>query len=442
MFPNRLQTRGTMSTSAESSSCFSLAEHASARLPTRFGEMRIRVYRNQDGIESVAIISRIPADGIAVPIRVHSACATAEVIGSLKCDCKSQLDYALQYISDNGGLVIYLSQEGRGVGLVNKIKAYALQDQGYDTVDANRMLGLPDDAREYQDAARIIEMLGIRSIRLLTNNPRKISDLESLGVDIQERVPMPVIVNEHSVDYLKAKNTRMGHFLDVTQPNEAISEDERPDRPLVHVNLALDDQGRTAQQNGEPINLSCDQDWRRVHELREHYSAVVVGARTWLQDSPQLTAREDRLGRPPRRQPERVIFAGRHNCTFDRDPRRTFVIGSGQTSEGAILIDVSDHDLASPLKTLRKCGLKSLLVEGGLTLLGSFIRSNAIDYLSVYVRCGSESTAKRAVRTAFPQLKLVPFEYTQVGKGILVTADFLISRDAVAGYALPHSDNS
>jgi len=401
--------------------------------------MRIRVYRNHEGVESLAIISQLPSDGEAVPVRVHSACVTAEVISSLKCDCKSQLDYALQYIADHGGVVIYLPQEGRGVGLVNKIKAYALQDEGYDTVDANRMLGLPDDAREYQDAARIINLLGIANIRLLTNNPAKISDLQSLGIHIHERVPMPVMVTEHSVDYLRAKNARMGHLMEMMQSEESEAENEYSDRPLVHVNLALDHRGRTAQRNGEPINLSCDKDWRRVHELREHYSAVVVGARTWLQDSPRLTAREERLGRSPRRQPERVIFAGRHYCTFNGDARRTFVVGSGQTSEGAIRIDVSDHDLAGPLRALRKCGLKSMLVEGGLTLLSSFVSSDAIDYLSVYVRCDSADVAENAVKTAIPGLCDVELEYELFGKGVLVTADFRAAKDDDAGHALSHS---
>jgi GTP cyclohydrolase II len=214
-----------------------IQEQASTRLPTRFGVMRLKVYRNNEGTESIVIVSGSPEGQSNVAVRVHSACLTAEVLGSLRCDCKSQLDYALQYIADHGGIIIYLPQEGRGVGLINKIRAYALQDQGFDTVDANRELGLPDDARDYADAARILEDLQVRSIRLLTNNPLKISGLEESGVNIRERVPLPLMVTEHSIAYLKTKHTRMGHLLEIAGLDEKPEVDHRP---MVHVNLAKD----------------------------------------------------------------------------------------------------------------------------------------------------------------------------------------------------------
>ncbi len=192
-----------------------ITEEASAMLPTRFGDMRIRVYTNELGAESMAIISGTPDAASAVPVRVHSACITGEVLGSMKCDCKSQLDYALKFIAEHGGVVIYLPQEGRGVGLVNKIRAYALQDEGMDTVEANRALGLPDDARSYHDAACILARLGIGNIRLLTNNPLKVSELQKLGIEVSERLPMPLMANKHSADYLKTKHERMGHLFEI-----------------------------------------------------------------------------------------------------------------------------------------------------------------------------------------------------------------------------------
>lgn len=394
--------------------------------------MRVKVFRSETGAESIAIIAGSPEGSRDIAVRVHSACLTAEVLGSLKCDCKSQLDYALQYIADHGGVVIYLPQEGRGVGLINKIRAYALQDTGLDTVEANRQLGLPDDARDYADAARILASLQINDIRLLTNNPLKISGLESFGVAIRERVPLPLMVTEHSIEYLKTKIARMGHMLEFTGLDCCTAEPQDSNRPLVHVNLAMDGKGNTAQHNGMPINLSCDKDWCRVHELREHYSAVVVGARTWLQDSPRLTARAERLGRPPRRQPERVIFAGRHHCEFSADERRTFIVGSGQTSQDGIRIESHDHDLSRPLRALRKCGLKSLLVEGGLTLLGSFVRDGCIDRLTIYVRSASRREAASAVRKALPALPHHDLQFETFGEGMLVSGDYPATRAPTA----------
>lgn len=149
-----------------------------------------------------------------VVVRVHDACFTSEVLGSLKCDCREQLQLALQYIHDNPpGMVIYLQQEGRGIGLANKIAAYALQEKGLDTVDANRALGLPDDCREYSAVKHILNDLDIDSIVLMTNNPRKIVQMESLGIKVNGRVPCIVSPTEFNEGYLSAKEARMDHML-------------------------------------------------------------------------------------------------------------------------------------------------------------------------------------------------------------------------------------
>lgn len=165
--------------------------------------------------EPCAILTGRPEGRTAVPLRVHDACFTSEVLGSLKCDCADQLRLALDYISgpEGPGLVIYLQQEGRGIGLANKIAAYALQEGGLDTVDANRALGLPDDAREYSSVAAILADLGIGSVRLMTNNPRKVELLRGLGVVVVGRIPCLVQAQEHSVGYLLAKAGRMSHLL-------------------------------------------------------------------------------------------------------------------------------------------------------------------------------------------------------------------------------------
>ena len=187
-------------------------------LPTKSGEFRVRAYRDlSDGSEPVAIISGDVFGMTDVPVRVHDECFTSEVLGSLKCDCREQLQFAMETIKHSGpGAVVYLRQEGRGIGLANKIAAYALQEEGHDTVDANRLLGLPDDQRRYEAAAGILEDLGVKSIALLTNNPRKVEALELLGVEISGRLPVLVESNPQCAGYLRAKADRMGHLLDAS----------------------------------------------------------------------------------------------------------------------------------------------------------------------------------------------------------------------------------
>lgn len=195
---------------------------ASAPLPTRHGTFQTHVFRSLDDTDDGAHLAREhvalvfgdvrAAEGL--PVRVHSECLTSEVFGSLKCDCKEQLDAAMAEIAHRGqGAVLYLRQEGRGIGLANKIRAYALQSHGHDTVDANRMLGLPDDARAYDVARDMLDHLGVKSVRLMTNNPEKISALRSLGVEVVGRVPVVVAPNAHSAGYLEAKRLRMAHDL-------------------------------------------------------------------------------------------------------------------------------------------------------------------------------------------------------------------------------------
>ena len=394
---------------------------ASTNLPTNFGEFLVNVYAAENGQEALAIISGTIKKNEKVAVRVHSSCLTGEVLGSLKCDCKSQLDYGLKYISENGGVVVYLPQEGRGIGLTNKIKAYSLQEQGYDTVDANRELGLADDARTYNDAVEILSELGINKVQLITNNPSKVSSLIDLGVDVCERIPLPLISNPHSVDYLETKRKRMGHLyheIDETQHTKT-SSITLSERPVVHLNFVLNGEGKIASESGKALPLSCQQDRQRVHELREVYSAVAVGARTWRMDQPQLTARKEFLGREPRRQPSRVIFAGNQKCTFTQGIRQTFVIGSKQKKSEAIHIRAEDHSLVKSLSSLYQHGVDSILVEGGLTLLRSFIRERAFDKLTIFVRASNKEKARSSIASALPEIAGLNIECESLGEGFL-----------------------
>ncbi|GAB2563616.1 GTP cyclohydrolase II [Leucobacter ruminantium] len=195
-----------------------VSRRADALLPTVHGEFRAIAYRDRRaGVDHVALVAPGP-DG-SMPsgealVRVHSECITGEAFGSLKCECGPQLDSALELVHERGGVVVYLrGHEGRGIGLANKLRAYQLQDQGLDTLDANLQLGLPADARDYTAAAEILAELGIERVRLLTNNPEKVRQLEEHGIVVSERVPLVTGVNERNLGYLVTKRDRMGHQL-------------------------------------------------------------------------------------------------------------------------------------------------------------------------------------------------------------------------------------
>lgn len=198
-----------------------LEQLAEAPLPTPHGMFRIIVFRYADpkahpdlSNEHVALVMGDVRDAESVPVRVHSECLTSEVFGSLKCDCKQQLESAQSIIGKNGlGVLLYLRQEGRGIGLANKIRAYALQAEGADTIEANERLHLPVDARQYGVAAEMLGSLGVRSIDLITNNPEKQNSLTRLGISVTGRIPVQVPANPYSENYLSVKRDRMSHWL-------------------------------------------------------------------------------------------------------------------------------------------------------------------------------------------------------------------------------------
>ena len=205
--------------------CDNILLGSSARLPTRYGQFRIHAFVCPfSGEEHVALVRGRVAGSEEVLVRLHSECLTGDVFGSERCDCGEQLDAAMKKISEaSQGVLLYLAQEGRGIGIANKIAAYHLQDHGVDTVAANHLLGFPADLRSYKCAACILRTLGIKSIRLMTNNPAKIEELEAYGVRVKERIPLEVPAKATNIEYLLTKKRKMRHLLTVpdVSPSQA-----------------------------------------------------------------------------------------------------------------------------------------------------------------------------------------------------------------------------
>lgn len=226
----------TKPTESQAGGCH-LEHLATAPLPTRFGTFELHVYRWDDpnadpslSDEHLALVMGDVRGERAVAVRVHSECLTSEVFASLKCDCKGQLERAQAEVARRGrGVILYLRQEGRGIGLANKIRAYALQAEGADTIEANQRLHLPVDARQYDVAAAILRELGVESIVLMTNNPAKVDALAALGISVVERLPMLVAANPFSQSYLEVKKKKMRHELPSGVFNQKPPEPEHPE---------------------------------------------------------------------------------------------------------------------------------------------------------------------------------------------------------------------
>ncbi len=203
---------------------------AIAELPTRFGSFKVvAFYNNRDDKEHAAFVHGDVVGAEDVPVRLHSECLTGDAIGSLRCDCRDQLESALRRIGEmEKGILLYMRQEGRGIGFINKARAYGLQDYGFDTVEANVALGFRDDEREYSVAAHMLDSLRVKSIRLMTNNPHKIADLTQHGIVVTERIPHVIPPNPYNRFYLETKATKSGHLIDFNEKEHLLEQDDRP----------------------------------------------------------------------------------------------------------------------------------------------------------------------------------------------------------------------
>src|SRR2546430_4469844 len=372
---------------------------ADASLPTRWGDFRISVFRF-DGTEVVALARGEIEGAESVLVRLHSECLTGDVLGWLRSDCGDQLRAALGMSgSAERGILLYLDHEGRGIGLFNKVRAYGLQDGGLDTADANVELGLPIDARDYSAAASVLQELGIRSMRLITNNPAKILGLEMHGVEVVERVPIETLPNEINAPYLRAKASRMGHLLNDLPDPRRVDEAAIPaGRPFVTVHYAQTIDGRIASRTGDSRWVSGEGSLRLAHELRAAHDAVLVGIGTVLADDPKLTVRL-----APGRSPVRVVVDSRLRIPLDAnvlaDDVRTIVATTPLASEeraaairarGAEVLrvkaDADGHvDLRDLLARLRAEGIRSLLIEVGRGMITTVLREHLVDRLTVCI---------------------------------------------------------
>ena len=432
-----------------------ISEVASVPLGTTFGEFQLRAFEVPPGRVYLALVRGRLGDGCSVLTRLHSECLTGDALGSLRCDCGTQLREAARAIAAEGrGVVVYATgHEGRGIGLVNKLRAYMLQENGADTFDANVRLGLPPDAREYDVAARCLVLLGIKSVRLLTNNPSKVEALARVGIQVDDVLPLATSPHLRNVDYLRTKESKLGHVapsgapLDVNSVGEAtnvtplLGRPTPPDwRPYVVLKYAQTVDGRIATRHGDAKWISSEPERRISHGLRAACDAVLVGVQTATVDDPQLTVRMVSGPSPVRvvldstlRLPltARVLDAEAATVmiTTNRSPpdRRTAL------SARAVGVEIVEGgpggvDLPDALARLRLRGVRSLLVEGGARVITSFLTEKLVDRLVIGIAptimgAGIDAVGDLGVSRVKDGVRLTNRSVHRAGDDLLVAAD-------------------
>lgn len=393
----------------------SVTRLTSTRIPTVDGEFTLALYENShDDKDHLALLHGDVEGKDDVLVRIHSECFTGDVLGSLRCDCGEQLNASMRRVAAEGaGIILYLRQEGRGIGLLSKLKAYDLQDEGYDTVEANLMLGHESDERDYSIGACILEDLKISSVRLLTNNPEKIESLEQHGIGVAERVPLEPHLNRHNTDYLQTKVNRMRHVLDLGPLNggrrtnshgadlQALRErahqhHRKTHRPFVTLTYAQSLDGSIATSDGSPLAISGDQSLSLTHELRAMHDGILVGIGTVLADDPRLNVR-----RTDGQHPRPVILDSQ--LRFPPDARLLScdgpdpIIATNESSpsaskqaledRGATVLRLQCTGTGICLQTLMNAlgdrGIRSLMVEGGTQVLTNFLRQQLVNHVIV-----------------------------------------------------------
>jgi GTP cyclohydrolase II len=374
-------------------------EVCSVVIPTPFGEFQTRVFETAAGHPYLALIKGDVAGDEPVLARLHSECLTGDVLGSLRCDCGVQLRTALRRVAAEGrGVVLYLTgQEGRGIGLVNKLRAYVEQDFGADTVDANLRLGLPADLRDYADAAHVLSAIGVRAVRLMSNNPAKADGLRLNGIKVETLAAIPTSAHHRNAGYLSTKANRMGHLAPTGDELSELPEapvdvhrlmgDVEPPagRPYVVLSYAQTVDGRLADRPGDSVS----------HALRAASDAVIVGAETVERDDPRLTVRLVAGASPVRvvldpglrTGPTARVFADDAATTVftteGADPVRVAALRASGAGVREVPAGPDGLDLDAVLSDLRAGGVRSVLVEGGAEVTAAMLAAGVVDRLVV-----------------------------------------------------------
>lgn len=445
-----------------------LVRTVKARIPTPYGTFFLYHYNDaRDGKEHLALVMGDVHGRSDVLVRVHSECMTGDTFGSLRCDCGEQLHMAMQRIASAGhGVIVYLRQEGRGIGLAQKLRAYNLQDEGYDTVDANLMLGHQADEREYWAAADILRDLGVESIQLLTNNPAKIEQLRSHGIQINGRAPLQPSLHPDNAAYLQTKVARMRHLLQLppappTLAGAALTPDltarisllqerslhhyQRTRSPHVTISYAQSLDGSLAAQPGAPLALSGNTSMTVTHALRAAHDAILVGVGTVLADNPRLTVRLVAGANP---QPVVLDSTLRTplDATLLSHPRGLWILTTDRSSDGhrrcliaggadVIVLptdEVGRVSLPAALETLHRRGIRSVMVEGGAQVLESFVAAHLAHYAVITLAprlVGGLHAYHAGSNGALPRLAQVV--YTPAGDDLIVWGEPVWGQPAV-----------
>lgn len=378
-------------------------------LPTQFGEFGVTAFEVPSGPVYLAMSRGELDTGQPVLTRLHSECLTGDALSSVRCECGVQLRLALRRIATEGcGVLLYATgHEGRGVGLVNKLRAYLEQDRGADTVDANLRLGLPVDARRWDDAAAVLRALGVASVRLLTNNPDKVRGLREAGITVEAMEPLRTAAHTRNINYLRAKERRLGHVepageeLDGVpqQPPDAVrllgEVNPSADRPYVVLKYAQTLDGRIATGTGDSKWISGEEERVVSHALRAACDAVMVGVGTVMLDNPQLTVRLVPGASPLRVVVDSTLRTPSEARLLDGEPA-TIVLTTERSEEddrkrlreigaGVWLVPPGPGgvDLRAGLRMLREHGVRSLLVEGGARVITSLLGERLVDRIVV-----------------------------------------------------------
>jgi GTP cyclohydrolase II len=430
-----------------------VVEQVRVPLPTSFGPFEARAFECDSGDVYLALTKGDVSNGRPVLTRVHSECLTGDVFGSLRCDCGVQLRTALRAIAAAGsGILVYATgHEGRGIGLVNKLRAYMEQDLGADTVDANLHLGFPIDDRSYADAAAVLRTLGVTRVELMTNNPRKVEELREHGIDVHETVPMAVAPHFRNRGYLATKRDRMGHNGALTEMQSLLPEtapdvgdllgEVRPrrHRPYVVVKYAQSLDGRIATSTGDSKWISGEGERVVSHSIRARCDAIMVGIGTIIADDPQLTVRLVSGSSPIRVVLDSHLRIPRGAAVLNDDARTIVLTGPRSSPEKrrALLrrgVDVQTLperggrvDIGRALQWLRLAGITSLLVEGGAEVITSLLDKGAlVDRLIVSIAPrilgeGTESVGDLGVVDVGSGLVLEDRTVHLVGQDVLIS---------------------